>query len=104
MNSGFERNGTQTLPFFVKSLSSDSFGTLSWQMSLLMNYRKLVTGDPAFRMLPPPSRVRATDVARAVQLMVQNSSQYTWLLDLYRWVFGFRADEAIHRSDVVLQA
>lgn len=104
VNSGFDRNGSQSLPYFVKSLSSDSFGTLPWQMSLLMNYRKLVTGDPAFRFLPPVSRVRAVDVARAVRLMVQHSSQYTWLLDLYRWVLGFRAEEAIHRSEVVLQA
>lgn len=103
LNSGFQRNGPQSLPSFAKSLSSDSFGALPWQTSLLINYRKLVTGDPAFRVLPPPSRVNAVDVARSVEFMVQNSGQYLWLLDLYRWVFGFRTDEAVRRNSVAIQ-
>lgn len=100
MNSGYQRGGQQNLPAFVKSLSSNSFGTLSWQISLLENYKKLVVVDPAFRNIGAPTRADAVDVARAVQAMVQ-SGQYSWLRDLYRLVFGFHTDEASSRKNVI---
>nr|KMM70975.1 conserved hypothetical protein, variant [Coccidioides posadasii RMSCC 3488] len=104
MNNGFQRGGAHTLPSFAKALSSDAFGTLHWQTSLLLNYKKLVTGDPAFSAAPPPARASAPDIARAVQVMIQHNGQYAWLLDLYRLVFGFRTDEAMHGSTVVIQS
>ncbi|WEW60144.1 hypothetical protein PRK78_005629 [Emydomyces testavorans] len=103
MNNGFQRGGAHTLPSFVKALSSDAFGTLPWQTSLLMNYKKLVTIDPAFTVVPAPACATAPDIARAVQVMIQHNGQYSWLLDLYRLVFGFRTDEAIHGSSVAIQ-
>lgn len=102
MNSGFQTNGVHSLPSFVKALSSDAFGSSPWQSSLLMNYKKLVTADPTFNVVPPPASATAPDIARAVQLMIQHNGQYAWLLDLYRLVFGFRTDEAIHGSSVAI--
>ncbi|EEP81317.1 predicted protein [Uncinocarpus reesii 1704] len=103
MNNGFQREGAYTFPSFVKALSSDAFGTAPWQNSLLVNYKKLVTVDPAFSAAPLPARATAPDIARAVQVMIQHSAQYAWLLDLYRLVFGFRIDEAMQRSSIAIQ-
>jgi hypothetical protein len=102
LNSGYQRGGLQNLSSFAKSLSSDSFGSLPWQVSLLELYRKLVVSDPAFRVISPPGRAGALDVARAVQSMIQNG-QYAWLQDLYRLVFGFHPEEAVGRRNVTVQ-
>lgn len=101
-SNGFQR-GSQTLTSFVKSLSSDSFGTLPWQTALLLNYRKLVTDDLTFQRLPHTCHAKAGDIAQAVQLMIRHNKEYSWLLDLYRWVFGFRMEEAIHRDNVAIE-
>lgn len=103
MNSGFQRESGQTLPAFVKALSSDAFGTSPWQTSLLANYKNLVTVDPAFRAIAPPGRATAPDVSGAVQVMIQHSGRYTWLRELYRLVFGFRTEEAVHRATLSIQ-
>ncbi|EQL29852.1 hypothetical protein, variant [Blastomyces dermatitidis ER-3] len=103
MNSGFQRGTTQTLSAFVKSLSSDSFGTQLWQRTLLDNYKKLVVFDSAFRDVAPSARAGAVDVANAVRSMVQHNGQYIWLQDLYRLVFGFHTEEAMHRKSVTVQ-
>lgn len=106
MNSGFQRGigrSPNNLSSFVKSLSSDSFGTLAWQRNLLDQYKELVVFDPAFRIVAPPARAGAMDVAHAVQAMVQHDGQYMWLRDLYRLVFGFHVEDAIHRMSVTVQ-
>ena len=103
MNSGFQRGGPQSLPTFVKGLSPNSFGTSPWQTALLAQYKNLVTVDPAFRMLSPPSRAAAVDVARAVQAMVQYNNQYAWLRDLYQLVFAFPIDEGLDTDSVAIQ-
>lgn len=102
MNSGYQRDSSQNLASFAKSLSSDSFGSLPWQVTLLENYKKLVVLDPAFRAISPPARASALELARAVQAMIQ-SRQYTWLRDLYRLVFGFHPEEAMGRRNVTIQ-
>lgn len=103
MNAGYQKGGSQTLSSFSKSLSSDSFGSMPWQVSLLEQYKKLVTTDPAFKVMGVPGHAGAVDVARAVQSMIQNG-QYTWLRDLYRLVFGFHIEEAVGRRNVTIQA
>ncbi|OAX81238.1 hypothetical protein ACJ72_04423 [Emergomyces africanus] len=103
MNSGFQRGTTQTLSAFVKSLSSDSFGTQLWQRTLLENYKKLVVFDSAFRDVPSSARAGAVDVANSVRSMVQHNGQYIWLQDLYRLVFGFHTEEAMHRKSVTVR-
>ncbi|PYH86976.1 hypothetical protein BO82DRAFT_325384 [Aspergillus uvarum CBS 121591] len=102
INSGYQRSGTQSFSSFVKSLSSDTFGSTPWQISLLKNYKKLVAFDPTFKCATPQARASALDVAQAVRLVAQGG-QYPWLLDLYRLVFGFHTDEAINRKEIVLQ-
>ncbi|PYH42165.1 uncharacterized protein BP01DRAFT_418126 [Aspergillus saccharolyticus JOP 1030-1] len=102
MNSGYQRSGTQSFSSFVKSLSSDAFGSLSWQISLLKNYKRLVALDPIFQAASYQARASAIDVAQAVRL-IAHGGQHPWLLDLYRLVFGFQTDEAISRKEMVLQ-
>lgn len=102
MNSGYQRGGAQNLSSFVKSLSSDAFGSAPWQSSLLKSYRKLVAYDPAFKNVGAQARVNAVDVARACQAMLQRG-QFPWLRDLYRLVFGFHMDEATGRKGVIIQ-
>ncbi|KAL3494252.1 hypothetical protein BJX62DRAFT_198211 [Aspergillus germanicus] len=103
INSGFQRNGSQSLLSFVKSLSSDAFGSTSWQVTLLKHYKTLVAFEPAFQSAGPPSRASSIDIARAVKLMAQNG-QYFWLYDLYRLVFGFQVEEVVNRDGIMLQA
>jgi hypothetical protein len=102
INSGFQRNGPQGLSSFVKSLSSDAFGSLPWQISLLKNYKRLIAFDPVFRNIGPQVQAGAVDISRAVQEMVQ-SGQLPWLRDLYRLVFGFHVEEGANRKGIVLQ-
>ncbi|KAI2963827.1 hypothetical protein CBS147323_6584 [Aspergillus niger] len=102
INSGYQRVGPHSFPSFVKSLSSDAFGSMPWQVALLKNYKQLVAFDPAFRTVGPSARAGAADVACAVEVMVQ-SGQHLWLRDLYRLVFGFHIDEAVSRKGMMLQ-
>ncbi|KAL3457634.1 hypothetical protein BJX64DRAFT_280480 [Aspergillus heterothallicus] len=103
MNSGFQRSGSQSLLSFVKSLSSDAFGSTPWQSSLLKQFKGLVALEPEFQTVGPPNRASAVDIARAVRLMAQ-SGQYLWLYDLYRLVFGFHVEEVANRDSIILQA
>ncbi|KAJ5757053.1 uncharacterized protein N7511_007235 [Penicillium nucicola] len=102
IDCGYQRGGTQNLSSFVKSLPSDAFGSAAWQTSLLKNYKKVVSFDPAFRIIGIQARVGAIDVAHACQAMLQGG-QYSWLRDLYRFVFGFHLDESMGRKGVTIQ-
>ena len=101
LNAGFVRPHSSpsstshpiTLPKFVSALPEGAFGSQSWQLSLLENYKKVVGGDPAFRNIGPPVRAQAGEVAKAVKQMVQ-SGYFTWLRDLFRLVFGFYIEDA----------
>lgn len=101
IDSGFQRNGPQSLSSFVKSLSSDAFGPMSWQTSLLKNYKNFVAADPGIRNIGNGAQASAVDIAKAVQEMVQGGS-HLWLQDLYRLVFGFHTEEAMGR-DIMLR-
>ena len=100
-NLGYSRDGS--LSSFVKSLPSNSFGSAAWQPKLLENYKRLVASDPSFRHIGPVRRAAAPDVATSVRWMT-GTGQYTWLEDLYRWVFGFQLDEAPARVGVIIQS
>ncbi|KAL2824726.1 hypothetical protein BDW59DRAFT_172669 [Aspergillus cavernicola] len=102
MNGGFQRNGSQSLSSFVKSLSSDAFGPTPWQMTLLKHYKGLVAIEPEFQSIGPPTRASAIDIARAIKLTAQGG-QYLWLYDLYRLVFGFHVEEVVNRDVIMLQ-
>ncbi|KAH0548384.1 hypothetical protein GP486_007961 [Trichoglossum hirsutum] len=104
MNCGFQRSQGQTLNTFVKSLSSNSFGSTSWQTSLLDNYKKMVLTDPALRApaILPSRRASASEVGRAV-IWKMRSGAHPFLRDLYRLVFGFHIEEAELRKNVMIQ-
>lgn len=105
MNAGYTRSTSMTLPAFVKSLPSNSFGSQPWQTELLLSYKKLVLADPTLRMPAaqlPARRLGAAEVARAVQWM-SRSEQFSWFRDLYRLVFGFFPEDSVQRGNVVIQ-
>ena len=103
MIAGFQRaRSPDALQQFVKAAPSTSFGTSPWQIHLLEDYKKLVSSDPAFISAGPATRASAQDVARSVRWMVR-SGQYPWLEDLYRWVLGFRIDEAREKRKAYVQ-
>ena len=102
INLGFDRNSNESFTGFVKSLPSSSFGAQTWLVGMLDQYKRLVAADSAFTVLGPRRRASATDVAKSVRWMV-SSGQYMWLEDLFRWVFGFRIDEAAGRPGVEIE-
>lgn len=102
LNNGFQRNGSQGLPSFVNSLSSDAFGSAPWQVALLKHYKSLVVFEPTFQDIESATRASAMDISKAVKLMAQ-SGRYVWLSDLYRLVFGFHVEEGMNCDAIILQ-
>ncbi|KAI5917859.1 hypothetical protein F4810DRAFT_704586 [Camillea tinctor] len=113
MNVGFSRGSASSdghgnnataasLQAFVKSLPTGSFGSLPAHTSLLQSYKNLVSADSSFRQSLPPrgKRVLATDVAKGVTWMMMRSSQYGFLRELFKLVFGFHVEEAEARKNV----
>lgn len=114
MNIGFNRDaaasdgvgGAAALQAFVKSLPTGSFGSLPTHATLLQNYKNLVLTDPTFRAaasLPPRGkRVSSADVSKSVGWMMMRSTQYGFLRDLFKLVFGFQLDDAESRKNVAI--
>lgn len=115
MNLGFSRDSASdghhssaaaSLPTFVKSLPTGSFGSLPSQAVLLQNYKNLVVTDSSFRQassLPKSGkRVYATDVAKSVGWMTHRSGQYGYLRDLFKFVFGFQVEDADNMRTVTI--
>ncbi|KAI2471339.1 hypothetical protein F4781DRAFT_429456 [Annulohypoxylon bovei var. microspora] len=114
MNIGFSRDanadghhhngGAASLQAFVKTLPTGSFGSLPTHSALLKSYKNLVVADSSFRQASSlPSRgkrVLAIDVANSVDWMTHRSSQYGFLRDLFKLVFGFHAEDAEGRKNV----
>ncbi|KAI0392771.1 hypothetical protein F5Y17DRAFT_459532 [Xylariaceae sp. FL0594] len=113
MNVGFTRDSppegyghSSAIPLqtFVKSLKTGSFGSLPSHAALLQNYKNLVMSDSSLRhasSLPPRGRrVLASDIAKSISLMTNKSSQYGFLRDLFKLVFGFHVDEAESRKTI----
>ncbi|CAI6339614.1 unnamed protein product [Periconia digitata] len=102
MNTGYTR--TSSLPDFVRALPSNSFGSIPWQAKLFENYKKLVLTDPTLKNAhtQPLRRLTANEIGRAVQWMTR-SSQFAWLSDLYRFVFGNYPDD-VHQRNLIINA
>ncbi|KAI1852104.1 hypothetical protein JX265_005941 [Neoarthrinium moseri] len=111
MNVGFSRDdvssghgGTASLQSFVKSLPTGSFGSLPTHATLLQSYKNLIVADSSFRhssSLPSRGkRVLATDMAKSVTWMTHRSSQYGFLRELFKLVFGFQMEEADTRKNI----
>ena len=97
LNLGYQRSASSStahdLASFIKTVPSNSFGTASWQLQLLEQYKKLVANDPGLRSPGPSRRARAVDVARSVAWMVRRRGEYGWLRDLFRLVCGFQVED-----------
>ena len=94
-----------SLPNFARDLPDISFGTQTWQIALLENYRSAIEGDPSFKNLGSAAtvgergRVNAVEIARVVKGMTSCVYGFGWLRDLYRYVFGFYIEEALKGED-----
>ncbi|UQC88080.1 uncharacterized protein CLUP02_13602 [Colletotrichum lupini] len=113
MNVGFTRDPAldskaekSALQAFVKHMPTGSFGSLPAHSTLLQHYKNLVHADSAFRgssLLPAHGkRISAHDLAKSVHYMSQRSSQYIFLRDLYRLVFGFPPEEGESRKSTTI--
>lgn len=108
MNVGFARDGNNdtSLQTFVKALPTGSFGSLPAHAALLQSYKALVLADSSFRQassLPARGRrVAAVDVAKSVGWMTHRSTQYAFLRDLFKLVFGFHVEEAEGRKSITI--
>ncbi|KAF2476075.1 uncharacterized protein BDR25DRAFT_331654 [Lindgomyces ingoldianus] len=100
INTGYSRQ--TPLPDFVRALPSNSFGTIPWQSKLFEHYKKLVLSDPTLRTVhtTPLRRLTASEIGRAVQWMAR-SEQFSWMRDLYRFVFGSFPEDAGQRNLII---
>lgn len=108
-NRGYTRasadSNLNSLPNFAKNLPENAFGTQSWQVAVLENYRKAIANDSGFRNLGVAGtigergRINAVEVARAVKGMISCVYGFGWLRDLYRYVFGYYVEEALQAGD-----
>ncbi|KAI0199783.1 hypothetical protein F4808DRAFT_199710 [Astrocystis sublimbata] len=102
MNVGYSRDTTISLHTYVNSLPPGSFGSSAWHATLLQNYKSLVVVDASFRQassLPPRGkRVLNADIAKSVAFMTHQSSQYSFLRDLFKLVCGVHVQEVDPRK------
>lgn len=100
LNTGYSRQ--TPLPDFIRSLPSNSFGNLPWQSALFEHYKHLVLTDPTLRNIhtQPLRRLTASEIGRAVQWMARSKS-FSWMSDLYRFVFGAFPEDAGQRNLII---
>lgn len=100
ITAGYSRQ--DSLPDFVRSLPSNSFGTIPWQSTLFENYKELVLSDPTLRNVHtlPLRRLTANEVGTAVQSMAR-SKKFSWMRDLYRFVFGSFPEDPGQRNMII---
>lgn len=100
LNTGYSRQNS--LPDFIRSLPSNSFGNLPWQAALFEHYKHLVLTDPTLRNIhtQPLRRLTASEIGRAVQWMARSKS-FSWMSDLYRFVFGAFPEDAGQRNLII---
>lgn len=111
MNLGFNRDtitdpksGSMILQKFVQNLPVGSFGTLSQHATLLQQYKNSVLTDaiiPRHHILPiKGKRASAHEMARSIHNISKSSTRYTYLRELFRFVFQFPIDEVDSRRNV----
>lgn len=100
LNTGYNRQ--MPLPDFVRSLPSNIFGSLPWQIALFEHYKHLVLTDPTLRNIhtQPLRRLTCSEIGRAVQWMGRSKS-FSWMNDLYRFVFGSHPEDAGQRNLII---
>ncbi|KAK1975980.1 hypothetical protein LZ30DRAFT_604416 [Colletotrichum cereale] len=113
MNVGFARDPAldskaekAALQAFVKHMPTGSFGSLPAHSTLLQHYKNLVQVDSSFRgssLLPARGkRISAHEMAKSVHYMSQRATQYGFLRDLYKLVFGFPPEEGESRKSTTI--
>jgi hypothetical protein len=111
MNLGFDREtvgepktGSAVLQQFVNSLPPGSFGPHSSHAALLQHYKNSVLTDaiiPRNQALPARSkRVSAYEMAKSIQTMAKASARYTYLRELFKFVFQFPIEEVDGRRNI----
>lgn len=111
MNLGYNRDTitdvkteASILQKFVHGLPTGSFGSLPNHATLLQQYKNSVLTDsfiPRSHVLPARGkRVMAQDMAKSVAAMSNSSPRYTYLRDLFKFVFQFSVEEAESRRNV----
>ncbi|KAL6892747.1 hypothetical protein HDV57DRAFT_523557 [Trichoderma longibrachiatum] len=104
MTLGFDRDAITDpkvapaqLQKFVQSLPADAFGTSPRETTLLQQYKNSVLMDafiPRNNTIPSRGkRVPAADMAKSIQTLANSSPRYTYLRDLFGFVFKFPIEE-----------
>lgn len=106
MNTGFKRenmtdskNGSANLQRYVKAMAKGEFGVSAASDTLLQQYKDAVLKDcfvPRSQFLPSrPKKYTALEMARVVQTLATTSSRYSYLRDLYKFVFMFSLEDGL---------
>ena len=106
--AGTGQDATYTsLPLFVRTLPENAFGSQVWQRNLLENYKKAISQDSTFKHLgstaiaiglgPDPDKGKE-EIAGVLKGMVDNTTGWSWLRDLFKYGYGSYLDEVLIRS------
>lgn len=99
-----------SLPLFVRSLPDNAFGNQERHRNLLEHYKKTVAQDSTFKHLgttamtiglgADPEKGKE-DIATVLKGMVDNTTDWSWLRDLFKYGYGSYVDEIIMKSKEV---
>ena len=114
MNLGFNKDsivdhkaGAHAFQKFVQGLQTGAFGSLPTHTTLLQQYRDSVLKDGfvprAHTVSSRNKRVSAQEMAKAVQTMMNNSSRFSYLRELFKFVYQFPMEEVDSRRNVSIQ-
>lgn len=111
MNLGFNRDAiadpksaAAALQHFVQDLPIGSFGAQMAHATLLSQYKNSVLMDtiiPRHHSLPiRGKRVSAQEMANSIHTMIKSSQRYSYLRELFRFVFQFPLEEVETRRNI----
>ncbi|KAL6413642.1 hypothetical protein AUP68_03163 [Ilyonectria robusta] len=111
MNLGFNRDAiadpksaAAALQHFVQDLPIGSFGAQMAHATLLSQYKNSVLMDtiiPRHHSLPiRGKRVSAQEMAKSIHTMIKSSQRYSYLRELFRFVFQFPLEEVETRRNI----
>ncbi|KAI5467303.1 hypothetical protein BGZ63DRAFT_346067 [Mariannaea sp. PMI_226] len=111
MNLGFDRDtiidpmaASGALHKFVQDLPAGSFGPMPAHTTLLSQYKNSVLTDsiiPRHHSLPlRGKRVTAQEMAKSIQSMARSSQRFSYLAELFRFVFQYPHEEVDTRRNI----
>ncbi|KAL6835773.1 hypothetical protein J3E69DRAFT_373099 [Trichoderma sp. SZMC 28015] len=105
MTLGFDRDtitDPKTAPAllqkFVQSLPADAFGTAPREATLLQQFKNSVLIP--YSIPSRGKRVSAIDMAKSIQTLANSSPRYTYLRDLFTFVFKFPIEDVEARRHI----